>query len=358
MSISPFVHWNHAAYDGSAPIPSLLPDSLQFQPITNDSLYEGAQFRSGNAWPSQCALWRLRIRATGRFLLRVVATDGTGPLRLKRFALRWHLQSVCGRPIPCRRLAYAQCGVRYTHFSAGLVEDKTDPRIGAALHIPRLAGWCALFMAVTTRRPATTVSGPLLQFAVDSGFSFAPLHAKPTKQREFGLTIPIHGWTLDFSNFQTHRGISSINDVLGNSNIFFPLTIERAAFTDGNPHCVLRASRNAFDVYLTYSNQMVEGAGVVTGGLLSDPSQLCDGGGFCYLDHDQHNTLSAGFHAVLPFRVSAAANLSYGFGFLDEEGPQHLPTTPNFPSRFPKPSANAFRRLHSAEYRRWTIPSG
>jgi outer membrane receptor protein involved in Fe transport len=77
-------------------------------------------------------------------------------------------------------------------------------------------------------------------------------------------------------------------------------------------------------LYLTYSNQQAEGAGVVTGGLLSDPGQLCDGGGFCYLDHDQRNTLSAGFRAALPFRISAAGNLSYGSGFLAGDGPFHL----------------------------------
>jgi outer membrane receptor protein involved in Fe transport len=70
---------------------------------------------------------------------------------------------------------------------------------------------------------------------------------------------------------------------------------------------------------------MVEGAGVVTGGLLSDPGQLCDGGGFCYLDHDQRNTFSAGFHTALPFRISASGNLSYGSGFLNGDGPTHLP---------------------------------
>ena len=39
---------------------------------------------------------------------------------------------------------------------------------------------------------------------------------------------------------------------------------------------------------------------------------------------------SAGFHAALPFRVSASANLSYGSGFLDGEGPQHLPDHTEF----------------------------
>ena len=170
----------------------------------------------------------------------------------------------------------------------------------------------------------TTISGPLLQFAADQGFSFAPLQGETDEQREFGVTIPLRGWTFDFSNFQTHARNFFDHDALGNSNIFFPLSIERARIhgwesTLRSPHI-----KNRLDVYLTYSNQQVEGAGVVTGGLLSDSGQLCDGDGFCYLDHDQRNTLSAGFHASLPHRISASGNLSYGSGFLDGDGPNHL----------------------------------
>src|SRR4029077_19139699 len=117
--------------------------------------------------------------------------------------------------------------------------------------------------------------------------------------------------------------------------------------------------KKRLDVYLTYSNQMVEGAGVVTGGLLSDPGQLCDGGGFCYLDHDQRNTLSAGFHAALPYRISASGNLSYGSGFLNGDGPTHLPdhTEGSF-----SPSKGVGERLSvgftAQKHRGWSLSLG
>src|SRR4030095_11344964 len=43
------------------------------------------------------------------------------------------------------------------------------------------------------------------------------------------------------------------------------------------------------------------------------------------LNHDQRNRVSPGFHSSLPFHISASGNISYGSGFLDGEGPTHLP---------------------------------
>ena len=327
LTVSPFTHWNRAAYDGSSPIPSLLPDQPPIPTDHNDSTYEGAQL----------SLAVTRGRNNARFgvygfaqqddsFFRVVATDGSSLLA-----------SETDQPSGGLFTAFAEdqfraadwftlnAGVRYTHFSAGAVEDKTDPRLGAAVHIPQL-GWVvrAFYGRYFQAPPLTTITGPLLQFAAGQGFSFAPIHGETDEQREFGLTIPLRGWTLDFSNFQTHARNFFDHDVLGNSNIFLPLTIERARIHGWESTLHSPRIKKRVDVYLTYSNQMAEGGGVITGGLLADPGQLCDGGGFCYLDHDQRNTLSTGFHAALPFRVSASGNLSYGSGFLDGDGPNHL----------------------------------
>jgi len=328
LNVAPFVHWNHAAYDGNSPIPSLLPDQPPIPTDHNDSRYEGAQLSLGVT----------RGRHNARFgvygfaqqddsFFRVVATDGTGAIASEKdVPTGGQLSLFAEDQFRAADWLTFNAGLRYTHFSGDVVEDKTDPRIGAAVHIPKL-GWVlrAFYGRYYQAPPLTTVSGPLLQFAVGQGFEFLPLHGETDEQREFGLTIPIRGWTLDFSNFQTHALNFFDHDVLGNSNIFFPLTIERARIHgwESTVHSPRIAKR--FDVYLTYSNQMVEGGGVVTGGLLADPGQLCDGGGFCYLDHDQRNTLSVGFHSALPFHVSASGNLGYGSGFLDGEGPFHLP---------------------------------
>ncbi len=63
-------------------------------------------------------------------------------------------------------------------------------------------------------------------------------------------------------------------------------------------------------------------SGAVTGGLtdFSPPP-----GGSFYLDHDQRNTLSAGFDGNLPWRSFAAVTINYGSGFLNGDGPDHLP---------------------------------
>ena len=43
-----------------------------------------------------------------------------------------------------------------------------------------------------------------------------------------GLSVPIQGWTVDADYFRTDARNFFDHDVLENSNIFFPLTIDRA----------------------------------------------------------------------------------------------------------------------------------
>jgi len=67
----------------------------------------------------------------------------------------------------------------------------------------------------------------------------------------------------------------------------------------------------------------VEGQGGVSGGLtdFTPPPQ-----GFFSLDHDQRHTLSAGGVADLWRQSWAAADFQYGSGFLNGNGPGHLPS--------------------------------
>jgi len=191
------------------------------------------------------------------------------------------------------------------------VEDKTDPRLGMALHVPKLKlGFPRVRIAVLFKRlRSPRFSGPLLD---STGSGFLPLHGETDEQREFGLAIPVRGWTLDFLQTSNHARNFFDHDAFGSSNIFLPLTIERARIHGWET--TVRSSRikNRFDVFLTYSNQLIEGAGVITGGLISDPGQLCGSGRFCYLDHDQRNTLSTGFHAALPWHAFLSGRLGYG----------------------------------------------
>lgn len=213
-------------------------------------------------------------------------------------------------------------GIRYTHFSGGLTEDKATPRVGGALRVPKLK-WVfrAYYGRYYQAPPLSTVSGPLLDFAVNQGFGFLPLHGETDEQREFGVAIPLRGWTFDVSNFETHARNFFDHDVLGNSNIFFPLMINRARIK--GTEVTVRSPRIArrLQVYLAYSRQSAEAAGGVTGGLTDfTPPDA----GFFFLDHDQHDTLTTGFQVQLPFHTWVSGNLAYGSGFLDGNGPNHL----------------------------------
>jgi hypothetical protein len=224
-------------------------------------------------------------------------------------------------------------GVRFTRFHGALTENATDPRVGVAIRIPGvdivLHGFYGRFYQAP---PLSTISGPLLQFALAQGVDFIPLRGERDEEHQFGVTIPIKGWAIDADYFRT--GVKNLfdHDALGNSNIFFPLTIERGrmrAFevTLRSPQ-VFRGGQ----VYLAYSNQRLQGRGAVTGGL-TDFSPATD---FFYLDHDQRHTLSAGFTANLPARAYLSANVSYGSGFLDGDGPNHLPGHATFGLAFGK----------------------
>src|SRR5204863_365106 len=146
-------------------------------------------------------------------------------------------------------------------------------------------------------------------------------------QREFGLTIPFKSWTFDIANFRTGVRNFFDHDVLGDSDVFFPLTIAHARIRgwEASVNSPNIASRAKF--HLAYSHQYAQGAGAVTGGLtdFSPPEQ-----GYFFLDHDQRDTLSTGFNLQLPWHASADFNTNYGSGFLDADGPAHLPSHTTF----------------------------
>jgi outer membrane receptor protein involved in Fe transport len=52
--------------------------------------------------------------------------------------------------------------------------------------------------------------------------------------------------------------------------------------------------------------------------------------GYFFLDHDQRDTLSTGYDLRLPWNASTSGNLNFGSGFLNGDGPQHLPSHTTF----------------------------
>jgi len=220
-------------------------------------------------------------------------------------------------------------GVRATHAQGPVSESFVDPRIGAAVRIPGVRAVVHGFYGHYYQPPPlTTISGPLLQFAGSQGFGFLPLRGERDHQYEVGVTLPLAGWTADFVRFQTDARNFFDHDVLGNSNIFFPLTIDRARIRGWEASVKSPQLRHRVNFHLAYSNQQAQARGGVTGGL-SDFSALEDSG-FFYLDHDQRNTLTTGLEARLPWRSYASAEVQYGSGFLDGDGPAHLPSHTTF----------------------------
>ncbi len=223
-------------------------------------------------------------------------------------------------------------GLRLTHFSGKVQENAANPRIGAALQIPRL-NWVlrGFYGTYYQAPPLETISGAVLSFeTLTTGVTFLPVHGERDRQREFGLSIPLKGWVFDFNNFRTDARNFSDHDVLGNSNITLPLTIERV-YVNGW-ESVVRSPQlwKRVQFHLAYSNQVIRGSGAVTGGLTDfapPPAR------FFYIDHDQTHTLTLGPDVTLPWRSWANLNLAYGSGFVDGDGlsvPSHLPSHYSF----------------------------
>ncbi len=213
-------------------------------------------------------------------------------------------------------------GVRSTHFAGSLDENAVSPRAGAAVRLPRL-NWVlrGFYGRYYQAPPLDTVVGPLLDLALQQGFGFLSLRGERDEQWEAGVAIPFRGWVLDTDYFHTSARNFLDHDVLANSNILFPLTIQRARIRGWES--TLRSPRlfRQLQFHAAFSHQIAQGAGAVTGGLtdFSPPAS-----GFFYLDHDQRNTLSAGFQTDLPWRSWASGAVLYGSGFLDGNGPGHL----------------------------------
>jgi TonB dependent receptor/Carboxypeptidase regulatory-like domain/TonB-dependent Receptor Plug Domain len=216
-------------------------------------------------------------------------------------------------------------GVRQTHFSGGVDEDATSPRLGATVRLPGvdwlLRGFWGKFYQAP---PLTTLSGPLLQFAQASDLGFLPLHGERDEEYQLGLTIPVYGWTVDVDHFHTEAKNFFDHNPIGNSNVFLPLTIN-GALIQGNELSIRSPRFWSFgQVHVTYSNQTADGFGTINGGLtdFSPP-----GGGYFALDHDQRNTANVGFDANLPAASYASMNVYYGSGFSNGGGTtSHLPS--------------------------------
>lgn len=214
-------------------------------------------------------------------------------------------------------------GLRETEFSASISETSTDPRLGGTIRIPRL-NWVlrGFYGYYYQAPPLVTATGALLDLANSQNFTFAPLHGERDIEWQYGITIPYRGWILDADNFETRAENWLDHNNIGESNIFWPITWQAALIQGWE--LTLRSPDlwHYGRFHLAYSNQIAQATAPITGGLICpaavDPSCGLDiPPGYSPVDHDQRNTLNAGFNSTLPWHAYAAANVYYGSGFVN-----------------------------------------
>jgi hypothetical protein len=217
-------------------------------------------------------------------------------------------------------------GVRQSHFQGSITENATDPRLGATVLLPQLnwvlsAFWGKYYQAP----PLETLSGPLVAYATATDTAFLPLPGERDTERQFSVTIPVKGWSIEADYFVTEATNFFDHNPLGESDIYLPIT-DLGALIEGRELTVRSPPFWEYgQVHLAYSNQTAECFGPITGGLVV-PGTAC-GYPPIGLDHDQRNTLNLGYNADLPGQFFIGSNVSVNSGLSNGfAGPSHLPS--------------------------------
>ncbi len=319
LTVSPFYHWNAAHYDGgAADFPVSTTDH-------RDSRYAGAQATLGaTKGRHQWQVGFYGFHQQDEHALGVVFHDESNAdvgVAARPSGGLWAIFAQdTFRPTSWLSLTG---GVRQTHFSGGVTEDVTSPRAGMAIQIPSL-GWTVrgFYGRFYQGPPLLTASGPAVDFVTSQDLAFIPLYGERDEEVQVGLAVPVRGWMLDGDVFRTKAKNFFDHNSVGNSNVFFPMTIDEALVRGAEVTVRSPRAWKVAQAHAAYSYQIAEGAGGISGGLtdFSPPEE-----GTFPLDHDQRHTLSAGLDAHLPRGFFAAANVYYGSGLPDGEGPARLP---------------------------------
>jgi len=331
LQVSPFFHFNKAAYNSN---PSETPTATT---ADRSSTYAGAQASITTTIARNTLQGGLySFGQHDSYLFGVLFNDGSGALPIRE------LDSASGGVVeeylsdnfkPTSWLTLI-AGLRQACFQGQFTENYTDPRLGAALRIPHL-NWVfrAFYGRFYQPPPLVTASGPVLAFANANNTTLVPLHGERDEEHQFGLQIPYRGWLLDADTFKTRVNNFLDHSNIGDSSIYFPITVDGALVRAWE--LTLRSPRIAHfgQAHLSYSNQIAEQRGNITGGLICTPigDPACNSG-FSYspVDHDQRNTLNLGFSATLPAHAFASTNIYYGSGFHNGDPD---PTTP-YPNQY------------------------
>jgi hypothetical protein len=337
FSVAPFYHFNQANYDS---LPTDNPVATTWHQASN---YVGGQADArADAGPNNFSAGFYSFYQAENDLFGVLVNDGSATSQpnaganasagLVEFYLSDHLR--LGQYITLL------CGERFSIYHGGLDEYATYPRIGATVEIPRLhwvlRGFYGHFFQPA---PLLTVSSSVLNYAksLPSGENtFTPMPSERDEEHQFGIQIPYKGWLLDIANVKNRVNNFLDHSNLGESNMYFPIAVDGALVRAWE--MTLRSPKLAHlgQFHLTYSNQIAQQRGNIIGGftcsISTDPA--CDlGPNYISLDHDQRETLNAGFTANLPQHTWFSTNVYYGSGFSNglagaNQGPYNGPYLP------------------------------
>ena len=343
LTVSPFYHYNRANYDSSPQDPMVTTQH-------STSNYGGGQLSfSDNERKNDLQIGLYSFYQKNDEFFGIVE-NGTGNSANEKQRPSGSLAAffVDDKFKPVSWLTLS-AGLRPTHFSGLVTENSISPRFGAALNVPRLNWTFRASYGHYYQAPSlVTASGPLAQFANNNNLSFVPLPGERDEEVQFGLNIPWHGWILDADTFRINAGNFLDHNNVGESNLFFPLTIQAARMRGWE--LTLRSPRIAHraQLHLSYSNQVAWAGGFINGGL-TDFSFLPWGP----LDHDQRNTLNIGANLTLPLRAYLTTNVYYGSGFSNAFPGQpypgdHLPQHTTFDLTLGKDFGDRFSASLSA----------
>jgi outer membrane receptor protein involved in Fe transport len=317
LTVSPYYHFNRQRYTGG------LNDPL----VTNDNRaanYMGAYI----SWATIVGKHTLRV-GTDSFAEHDNSTFGiaetTGSLRTAtQQQVLWSnvLSAFAEDSFRATPWLALNGGLRYQRFNGTLSEHALSPRLGTAVSVPHIGVLRASYSRYYEHPSTVTISGPILDFALDEGFGFLPLKGERDEVWEIGLGIPVRGWTLDIDAYRNMVDNLADHDVLGNSNLLFPLSIEHGrvrAF-----ETTVRAPKlfKRLQLHSAFAYQIAEASGAVAGGMtdFEPPTH-----GYFYLDHDQRVTFNTGGSLDLADGFWVSGTALFGSGFLLGDGPDHLP---------------------------------
>ncbi|MGB8262074.1 MAG: TonB-dependent receptor, partial [Terracidiphilus sp.] len=337
VSLAPFFHFNQANYDSPAadnPVATTWHQRSNYLGGQGDARADLGpnNFSTGfyGFWQGESDLFGVQVNdASAKSEPNTGATANAG---LAEFYLADHLR--LGRYVTLLG------GERFSIYRGGLSESAIYPRIGATVEIPRLhwvlRGFYGHFFQPA---PVLTVSSSVLNYA--SGLpagqnTFTPLASERDEEHQFGIQIPFRGWLLDVATAKNRINNFLDHSNLGESNMYFPIAIDGALVRAWELSLRSPQLARLGQFHLAYSNQIAEQRGSIVGGftckIAADPA--CNPGpAYFPVDHDQRETLNAGFTANLPARAWISANVYYGSGFTNglagaNQGPYNGPNLP------------------------------